>query len=107
MQLLAHLFDVDVLLILNIDCVLLDAVLECFDVFNVVVFLHLLLVDYKLATHDVDVLLVNFDDDFADADDSKLDVHPVFGTIFRSQRVDVESHLQVDVHNVHLVYLVD
>ena len=80
MQLIVHLFDIDALL--NLADILLDAILERFYVFDVVlVLLHLLLVDFKLAIHDVDVHLVNLDT-FAEPDDfDMLDVHLVVGAV--------------------------
>ena len=84
-QALVHLIDIDVLL--NLDDVLLDAILKGFDVLDVVVLLllllRLLLVYYKSAIHHVDVHLVNLDA-CADIDDSMRDVHPTLGNIHRN-----------------------
>ena len=115
-QLLLHPLDVDVLL--NLDDVLLDAILrfdvsdvvllpldaicEHFDICDVLLFvlLRLLLGDCKLAFHDVDVHLVNLDV-FADVDDTMLKVHPILRTIH------VRECNDMSVHDVHLVHLGD
>ena len=80
-QLLVHVFDVDVLV--NLHDVLLDAILR-FDVSDVlllvlVLLLLLLLGDCRCRIHDVDVHVVNLDVP-VDVDNSMLDVHPILGT---------------------------
>ena len=70
----------------DIVLLLLDAILEHFDVRDVlflILLLLLLLGDCKFAFHDVDVYLVNLDV-FADADASMLDAHPILGASLRS-----------------------